>query len=260
MRIHHKPVAFVVLYAMLCFGRVVSGQEMDVPRDKSTTPETRLPQNRSRTKTMLINIVGAVLEVLCIETGRCTPTSNPGTAAPEPVPQGFDRMEAEGVPRLTRAPALTQETTGPTPARHLNFSFTIPAGWQRYDDISSVTLARPTEYLNGNLVNGVILGLYDVSTTTFEKGAAKYVSDLISGNKYLKRVAPAENNVVDGIPCMINRLAGHSPKSGYDEEVFVYACKRSASKIFYLVTVNSGPNGKQYEDENNRIARGISFR
>lgn len=259
MTTYNKLLVLLVVFFPLC-SNVASGQTMDVPRDQPTVEATKIPQNRSRAKTVLINIAGAVLEVLCIETGRCAPIPNSRTEPPEPTPQGFDRRGTAGVPTLSRAPTPIPDNSGPVRASHLNFSFTIPSGWQRYDNVSSVTLARQDQYTSGNLLNGVILGLYDVSTSNFEKGAARYASDLISQNKYLKPVTFPENTVVDGVSCIVNRLAGRSPKSGYDEQVVVYACKRSPIKMFYLVTVNSGPNSTQFDQYNESIARSLSFR
>jgi hypothetical protein len=123
-----------------------------------------------------------------------------------------------------------------------------------------VTVARPSEFVNGDLTNGVILGLFDLNGASFERSTEAYVRGLNSSNKYLKRVGWPESNIVNNISCITTRLEGQSPKTQYIENVTVYACKRNPQKLFYVVTVNSGPNANRYEDENRRITQTISFR
>jgi hypothetical protein len=141
-----------------------------------------------------------------------------------------------------------------------SFFFNTPTGWQTYGDQSSVTVAPPSEYVNGDLRNGVILGLFDLNNTSFETGAETYVRQLVSNNKYLRRIGWPQSHIVDNVPCITNRLEGLSPKTRVIENVVVYTCKRNAQKLFYVVTVNSGPNASLYEEANNRITQTISFR
>ncbi len=123
-----------------------------------------------------------------------------------------------------------------------------------------MTVALPSEYIKGNLTNGVILGLFDLKSASFENGTETYVRQLAATNKYLIRVGQPESNIVDNVPCITNRMEGQSPKTHNAEHVVVYTCKRNAMKLFYVVTVNSGLNARQYEEENNGITRSISFR
>jgi len=81
----------------------------------------------------------------------------------------------------------------------------------------------------------------------------------MSNNRYLKKVGWPESNVVDNVPCITTRLEGQSPQTRHVEKVAVYACRRSTRKLFYVVTVNSGPNADRYESENRRVTQTISF-
>jgi hypothetical protein len=256
---NRRHISLIALLIMLSPFSTVLGQRMEAPKDRTQRDDERISQPRSRAKQVLLNIAGAVLQALCEETGRCPSARDTSAENSDPSCQGFDRRPTLIPPSPSDPSSLGNTRSSDGKSSFLNFSFSIPSGWQRYDEISSVTLAAPNEYLYGNLTNGVILGLYDMSTVSFEKGAEKYVKELMSNNKYLKRVSSPEGSVVDGIPCMVNRLAGQSPKSGYAEQVVVHACKQSEIKIFYLVTVISGPNVDRYDNDNNRIAQSIVF-
>jgi hypothetical protein len=226
----------------------MSAQNIGVPREPSTR-EDRGSQTPSSTRRILLNIAKAVVEVLCAEYGNCTSPS--------------------GAPTETTAPSSGEEGRYLTPdfagdnlrsaPRQRGFSFAPPTGWQTYEEQSSVTVARPSEYVNADLANGVILGLFDLNGASFETGAESYVRDLISNNKYLKRVGWPESNVVNNVPCITTRMEGQSPKTHHIEKVVVYACKRSTRKLFYVVTVNSGPHSNWYDEQNLRITQSISF-
>ncbi|MDX6613584.1 MAG: hypothetical protein QOD75_2770 [Blastocatellia bacterium] len=246
-----KPLLVVgVLIVVLGCMTSGHGQGMDVPGNPSGEA-SRIPRS-SRTNRVLLHIADALIQVYCRETGRCPSSTNSSSEPVESTPKAFD---TNAYPRLSRSPSSDLNQ----PSTHLNFSFVAPLGWQRFDDIGSVTLAPSSQYSGGSLTNGVILGLFDFSSSTFEKGAEKHLQELKSANKYLKRIGGPVSETVDGVPCVTNRLAGVSPKSSYTEQVVVYACKRSPIKLFYLITVNSGPNAAQYEEQNIGISRSITF-
>jgi hypothetical protein len=207
----------------------------------------RVPSARRR---ILLNIARAVIDVLCAEYGNCTGSSNvpPETSAPS---RGGDAMYLN--------PGIAGANSRSMPQRP-SFFFNTPSGWQTYGDQSSVTVAPPSEYVNGDLRNGVILGLFDLNNTSFETGTETYVRQLVSNNKYLRRVGSPQSSIVDNVPCITNRLDGLSPKTSDVENVVVYTCRRNAQKLFYVVTVNSGRNSNRYEEENSRITQSISFR
>lgn len=247
----HKSICFtaVICVSLLGCQAIAYGQNVDLPREPSTR-ESRIPQTPSATRRVLINIARAVIEVLCTEYGECPSTSNSRAETTTPGTREDRRY-------------LNPDFTGNnsrSKAQQRSFSFNTPAGWQIFEDQSSVTVAPPNEYINGNLTNGVILGLFDLNNASFETGTETYVRQLISNNKYLRRVGSIESNIVDNVPCITNRMEGLSPKSQYVEEVVVYTCRRSTQKLFYVVTVNSGPNAKWYEEENGRMTHSISFR
>lgn len=247
----HKSIWLTAVICILFLGgqATASAQNVGVPREPSTR-EDRGPQAPSATRRVLLNIAKAVIEVLCAEYGDCPSSSSPSTETTEPSPREERRY---------LNPGFAGGNLGSTP-RQRGFSFAPPTGWQTYEDQSSLTVARPSEYVNGDLTNGVILGLFDLNGSSFETGTETYVRGLISNNKYLRRVGWPESNVVDNVPCITTRMEGQSPKTQYVEKVVVYACKRSTQKLFYVVTVNSGPNANRYEEENSRITQSISFR
>lgn len=242
----------VICVSLLGQQTAVFAQNVSAPREP-TTPEVRGPQAPSATRRILLNIARAVIEVLCAEYGDC-PSNN--SSAPSETTTPDPREERK---YLTPSFAGNSARTRPAPAPR-GFSFDTPLGWQAYEDQSSVTLARPSEYRNGDLLNGVILGLYDLNGAGFETGTETYVRALISNNKYLRRIGGAESSLINNVPCITSRMEGESPKTRYVEKVVVYTCRRNSSKLFYAVTVNSGPNAERFEEENGRVTQTISFR
>lgn len=239
-----------VIYIPLLSGQAtVSAQNIDVPREPSTR-ESKSKQTPSAARRILLNIARAVIDILCAEYGDCPSTSNPPTETTAPGPREDRRY-------LT--PTFAGDNSRSAPQSR-GFSFDTPLGWQTYEDQSSVTVTRPSEYINGDLANGVILGLFELNGSSFESGTEIYVRGLISNNKYVKRVGWPESNIVDNVPCITTRMEGRSPKTHYLEKVVVYTCKRSPQKLFYVVTVNSGPNSNRYDEENLHITQSISFR
>lgn len=225
---------------------VAHAQTRDARRE-SSNQETNNSQVPSTKKRILLNIARAVIDVLCAEYGDCS-RNNPAT---NDIPAPESRED-----RSYLTPGFAGSNSN---SPHRNFSFTTPQGWQTFEDRTSVTVAPPSDYVNGNLTNGVILGMFDLNGSSFESGTEKYARALIANNKYLKRVGWPESNNVNNVPCITNRMEGQSPKTQYIENVVVYTCRRNAQKLFYVVTVNSGPNANRYEDENNRITQSISF-
>lgn len=246
-----KPAWLTAVIFFLLFGgqATVSAQNVGVPREPSTCEE-RSPQVPSTARRVLVNIARAVVEVLCAEYGDCPSTNSPSTESTAP---------STGEERRSLNPGFAGDYLRSAPHQR-GFAFTPPAGWQTFEDQSSVRVARPSEYVNGDLINGVILGLFDLDGASFEKGTELYVRGLMSNNKYLKRVGRPESNVVDNVLCITTRMEGQSPKTQYVEKVVVYTCRRSAHKLFYVVTVNSGPYSNWYDEQNLRITQSISFR
>lgn len=242
-----------ILAAAMClffFGAHASAhaQTRDARRD-APSQETNSSQTPSTKRRILLNIARAVIDVLCAEYGDCSPRSLPAADGTAP---------ASREDRSYLTPGFAGSNSNSPHAR--NFSFITPKGWQAFEDKASVTVAPPSDYINGNLTNGVILGLFDLNGVSFESGTETYVRGLISANKYVKRVGWPESSVVDNVPCITTRLEGQSPKTQYVEKVIVYTCKRSAQKLFYVVTVNSGPNANHYDEQNLNITRSVSFR
>lgn len=247
----HKPICLIAVICILFLSgqATMYAQNIGVPPEPSTR-ERNAPQTPSAKRRILLNIAKAVIEVLCAEFGDCPATSNSSTETTTP-------DSREGGRYLN--PGSTGASSRAAPLQR-NFSFNTPSGWQPFEDQTSVTVALPSEYINGDLTNGVILGLFDLNGANFETGTESYVRQLVSNNKYLRRVGWPQNSPVDNVPCVTNRMEGLSPKTRYIENVVVYTCRRSTQKLFYVVTVNSGPNANRYEEENNRITQSISFR
>lgn len=219
-----------------------------VPNDTPTDGNSQSPSVKRR---ILISIAKAVMDALCKETGDCPSTSETPTGTGEPTGREQLRSDATGSD-------LAGNSTSAIAGR--DFSFATPDGWQRHEGQSSVTVAPPSGYVDGNLTNGVILGLFPLTNVSFEKSTEAYVKQLISGNKYLKRVGPPESNNIQGVPCITNRFEGVSPRTRELERVVVYTFRRNALNLFYVDTVNSGPNANGYEIENGRITQSINFR
>ena len=239
----------------IILGLLFSGQEQAYAQDRRVTNETSTSERSdsqalpARGKIWRV-IARAVIEALCAEYGDCNSNNSQPTETSTPESRDNKRYLTPGF-----GGANTRATLQPR-----GFSFDTPQGWQSFEDRSSVTVAQPSEYINGNLTNGVILGLFDLDGGSFESGNEKYVRGLISNNKYLKKIGWGESNVVNNVPCITTRLEGQSPTTNYVEKVIIYTCQRNAQKLFYVVTVNSGPNSNKYEGENSRITQSISFR
>jgi hypothetical protein len=248
----HKSICLTAVICILFFSgqAIIYAQNTGVLREPSNS-ESSSPQVPSSKRRILLNIAKAVIDVLCAEYGNCTPSNNTPTETSQPSPRESRRY-------LT--PDFSGSSKSPSGNEQRNFSFATPAGWQSYESQSSVTVAPASEYANGDLTNGVILGLFDLNGVSFETGTETYVRQLVSNNKYLKRVGWPQSNTVDNVPCMTNRMEGLSPKTRNIENVVVYTCRRSTQKLFYVVTVNSGPNANRYEEENSRVTQSISFR
>jgi hypothetical protein len=251
MRKIHKSLCLTALSFILIIGgqAVTHAQNIGVPPEPSTR-EGRVPQAPSARRRILVNIARAVVEVLCAEYGDCRGSSNPPAETPVP---------GSGEDGNYLNPGIAGTGSRSAPGQR-SFSFNTPVGWQTYRKQSSVTVAPPNEYIGDNLTNGVILGLFDLNGASFESGTETYVRGLVSNNKYLRRVGRPESGIVDNVPCITNRMEGQSGKTGYVEKVVVYTCRRSAERLFYVVTVNSGPNSNRYDEQNLRIAQSISFR
>ncbi len=247
-RIHRVILATIILGLLFSGQGQAHAQNRRVTRETSTSESTDPQALPARGRIWRV-IAMAVIEALCAEYGDCNSNSSHPTETSTPESRESKRYLTPGFGGTNTRPTLQPR----------GFSFDTPAGWQSYEDRSSVTIARPSEYSNSNLINGVILGMVDLNGASFESGDAKYVRDLISNNKYLKRIGWAESNVVNNVPCITTRLEGESPQTHYLEKVVVYTCKRNAQKLFYVVTVNSGPNANRYDEQNLRITQSISF-
>lgn len=229
----------------------VRAQTVEPQREPSANGGS-VPQPPSAKRRILLNIARAVIDVLCAEYGDCRSTTNtPSTGTAEPTARDDRRYLGPGF----AGPYASTPAAG-----RLSFSYATPPGWQSYEGQRSVTVALPGEYVNGDLANGVILGLLDLNNAGFEAATETYVRETIVNNKYLRRIGGPQSDAVDGVPCIINRMEGLSPKTHYVESVVAYTCRRSPQELFYVVTVNSGPYAGRYEEENSRITQSISFR
>ena len=246
----HKHVLFTVVFSicLLSSQATTYAQNVNVPREP-TTRENDGPRQPSRALKAVQIILEVLSRVVCEEAGNCTQ-----------IPQAPADTERRGLREFDRGrtPVFIEPRYGSSSPP--GFSFHTPQGWQAYNEQSSVTIAPPSEYVNSNLTNGVILGLADLNGKSFDSGSDKYVRGLMSGNKYLRRIGRPESNVFNSVSCITNRLAGVSPQTGYSENVVVYTCQRSAQKLLYVVNVNSGPNASRYEEENGRIIQSFNFR
>ena len=246
-----KPIC---LTAALCIsflsGQAVAYAQTTVVTSETSRSESTRSQEPSAKRRILINIASAVVKVLCAESGNCEGDRNTPAETSTPGDRETGRY---GTPGFVGGDSSSN-------SQPRSFSFSTPSGWQAFEGKTSVTIAPRSEYINDNLINGVILGLFDLNNASFESGTERYVRGLLSGNRYLKRVGWPETNVIDNVPCTTNRMEGQSPQTNYLEKVVVYTCRRSAQKLFYVVTVNSGPNASQFEEGNNRLTQTISFR
>lgn len=250
-RVHKLICMTVVIWISFLYGQATTyAQNVEATREPSTRDGGGVPKAPSATRRVLLNIAKAVVEVLCAEYGDCPSSGDRPAETTSP-----DSREG----RAYRTPSFVGGNSRPAP-RGRGFSFDTPPGWQTYEDQASVTVAQPSEYTDGNLTNGVILGLSDLNSAGFEAGAEAYVRGLLSNNKYLKRIGWPERNVVDNVPCVTSRMEGLSPKTHYTEKVVVYACRRSSQQLFYVVTVNSGPDANRYDEHNLHITQSVSFR
>lgn len=245
-----KQICLIAVVCILFLGGDATGtaQNINVPSEPPAT-DSRSPQGPSATRRILLNIAKAVIEVLCAEYGDC-PSPATGTTGPDSREEG----------RYLNPGFAGDSSSSGSASQPRGFTFDTPPGWRSYEDQSSVTVARPSEYVNGDLINGVILGSYDLNGSSFESATEMYVRGLVSNNKYVKRVGRPESSVVGYVPCITNRMEGRSPKTQEVEKVVVYTCKRSSKKLFYVVTVNSGANSGWYDEQNLRITQSISFR
>lgn len=243
----HKQMCLTAVLCILFLGgqATTHAQNIGVPQEPSSTePGPRIPSAKRR---ILENMAKAVLRVLCTELGDCMSETSTDSSR-----SGTRESDRNGTPGFAGNVSSSPQNR--------SFSFHTPLGWQSYEEQSSVTVAQPGEYTNGNLTNGVILGLADLNNASLESGTENYVRALISNNKYLRRVGWPEGQTVNNVPCMTTRMEGQSPNTRYLEKVVVYTCMRSSQKLFYVVTVNSGPHANQFEGENSRITQSISFR
>ena len=177
MKNPYKPICLTaVICISLLSGQAVAYAQTPGIAGETSTRESNGPQVPSAKRRMVLNIARAVLEVLCAEYGDCTSTRNPPTETTAPGAREDERY-------LTPGFAGTSSSSVP---EQRSFSFNTPSGWQAFEGQASVTVAPPSEYINGNLINGVILGLFNLNGTSFEKGTETYVRGLISENKYLK--------------------------------------------------------------------------
>ena len=254
MKLHRQLILTAAVCVCVLGGQVkIYSQNVTAPREPapSESDGVKTPSTGTRIWTAVLR---AVARAVCEESGGCPRTSDTPAGTESEPRNGLDRQ-----PRINLEPDSRTLPAGPNHASR-KFSFFTPSGWQAYDDQSSVTVAPASEYINGNLVNGVILGLADLSNTTFEAGTDRYVRGLLSANKYLRRVGRSESSIVNSVPCITTRLNGLSPQTGYTENVAIYTCQRSAQALFYVVSVNSGPNAGRYEEESSRVIQSISFR
>jgi hypothetical protein len=222
----------------------------------------RVPSSRPR---IWLIIAKAVIDALCVEYGDCPPAYSQPSEVPGESRPSLRRGNGSSGNNLTHARPRNLNPEGPsntTPAptsEQPRFLFTTPVGWQRYDSLSSVTVAPSSEYVNGNLTNGVMLGLFDLKYEDFLTGTERYVRQLMSVNKYFRRIGAPESSSYNGVPCLTIRMQGQSPKTKYIEQAVVYTCKRSPTQLFYVVTVNSGPNASRFDEVNVRITQSIRF-
>ena len=244
-----KPLLLTAIMCVVVLGgqSITTAQHVTLPRE-SSTPEIEGPKS-SRGKTTLETIIRVLTEIACKKYGECPQTTSEPAEKPSPDPQGLDGG---------RRPAPMEPYSRPEPAR--GFSYHVPPGWRAHEETAAVTVAPSSEYINGNLTNGVMFGLNDLNGATFEAGTERYIRGVLSVNKYLRRVAPSESSLINGVSCLTTYLEGLSPQTQTMEKATVYTCRRSSQQLFYVVNVTSGPNAHRYEEQNSRITQSISFR
>ncbi len=252
----YTRLTLIAVIAFCVGGQVTTfAQNVTVPRE--TTPnETEGPKAPSAGQTLVRDLIGAIARVVCEHSGKCPPSSDTSTQTETPTEKGFGRGRTPIEPIRTGRSTDPNYTLAPRPG----FAYYTPSGWRAFEEQSSITVAPQSEYMNGNLFNGVIFGLSDLNGASFESGTDRYVRGILSANKYLKRTGRSERSVINSVPCITSRLAGPSPQRGYTENVEIYTCQRSAENLFYVVNVTSGPNANLYLQENSRVIQSISFR
>jgi len=252
----HKHLILIALISVWIFGgqSTMNAQNVTVPREP-TPPGSDSPKQTSQTTRILLDIVGAVARVICEDLCKCPPTTDTPAES-----ESRTRREFGRTPTLVGTPTSQPADPGYNSQPRRSFSFLTPTGWNAYEESSSVTVAAPSEYINGNLANGVIFGLFDLNGASFESGSDRYVRAILSANKYLKRVGRPESSVSNAVPCITTRLGGPSRHTGYTENVVIYTCHRNAQNLLYVVNVTSGPNANRYEVENNRVIQSLNFR
>jgi hypothetical protein len=255
MKVHTRLSLIAVI--AFCFGGQVTtfAQNVTVPREPTPT-ETEGPKAPSAGQTLVRDLIGAIARVVCEHSGKCLPSSDTPTQTETPTEKGFGRGRTPIESNRTGRSAEPSYTLAPRPS----FAYFTPSGWRAFEEQSSITVAPQSEYINGNLANGVIFGLADLNGASFESGTYRYVRGILSANKYLKRIGRSESSVINNVSCITSRLAGPSPQSGYTENVEIYTCQHSAENLFYVVNVTSGPNASQFLQENSRVIQSISFR
>lgn len=243
--IRKQLLVIAALAVLVLSGQAIYAQNVKAPSEP-TTRDTELPKGpSSRTRAIQI-LLEALTRIICEEAGNCPgPIETPAESAEPP---GFSRRG----PRM----ATGSNTRSAAPS----FGYHKPNGWQAYEERSSVTIAPPSEYVNGNLSNGVMFGFADLNGAGFESGSERYLQEMLAANSYLQRVGQPERNSDNFVSCITTRFAGMSPATSQMENVVVHTCRRTAQKLFYAVNVNSGPNATRYDEENNRIIQSIRFR
>jgi Zn-dependent protease with chaperone function len=101
-------------------------------------------------------------------------------------------------------------------------SLNVPNNWREFSEQSGVTFAPEGAYGDQGITHGAIVGISRSGTNNLDDATEAYVSQLLSGNSYLRQRGSYIRTSVGGRQGYTTQLYGRSPITGQNEIVTIY--------------------------------------
>jgi predicted Zn-dependent protease len=113
----------------------------------------------------------------------------------------------------------------------------LPANWRDLSGSDQIQFAPEGAYGDQGITRGVMIGVYDGSSTDLETASEDYLNSVLSVNTYLRQRGSFVQTTLAGRQGFTTSATGTSPVTGRTEVVTIYTTKLRNGSLFYAITV-----------------------
>jgi hypothetical protein len=138
-------------------------------------------------------------------------------------------------------------------------SMNVPDNWREFSGQSEITFAPEGGYGDQGITHGAIVGVSRSGTNNLDDATESYVSQLLSGNSYLRQRGSYIRTTVGGRQGYTTQLYGRSPITGQNEIVTVYSTMLRNGDLVYVAAVAPENDSPAYSSAFRSIVGSIRF-